>query len=356
MDTADFVVVGAGIAGASAGYALAVHGTVVVVEQEPHAGYHTTGRSAAVYTEAYERGVPRCLARASRAFLEAPPEGFADHPLMKPLPIMVVGRENQRAKVEEAVAEGSRTIPSFTLLGPAEVEDVCPVMRPGYAAVGGLEPGAMEIDVHGLHQGFLGGLRKRGGRVLLGSPVTGLKPAGGAWTVTAGEHSIRAGVVVNAAGAWGERVAALAGAASVGLVPMRRTAFTFPAPAGVDAAGLPMVLDADEDFYFKPEGPQIMGSLGEETPMEPHDVRHDEADVALAIERIEAATTMRIRHVKRAWAGLRSFVPDRVPVIGMDDRRRGFFWLVGLGGYGIMSSAACARGVAGCCWAARSPG
>ncbi len=160
-------------------------------------------------------------------------------------------------------------------------------------------------------------------------------------------RALRAPVVVNAAGAWADRVGEMAGAPPIGLQPMRRTAFTFAAPDGLDLGPVPMVVDAEEQFYFKPEGPQFLASLAEETPMEPHDVRHEEADVALAIERIESATTLHIRSVRSAWAGLRSFVPDRHPVIGPEPDLPGFHWLAGQGGFGIMTSPAAARALAG---------
>lgn len=189
----------------------------------------------------------------------------------------------------------------------------------------------------------------------LRSPVTSIEPGRRGWTVAAGKELISAGVVVNAAGAWADLVGQMAGARPLGLMPMRRTAFTFAAPPGLDPAKWPVVCDVDEAFYFKPEATQLMGSLAEETPMEPHDVRPDEIDVALAIERIEAATTLAIRHVHSTWAGLRSFVVDRRPAVGMDPDRPGFFWLAGQGGFGIMTSPAVSLAAAGLILDGRMP-
>lgn len=344
--TTDFLVVGGGIAGAAAAFELSAHGSVVLLERESVAGYHTTGRSAALYTEAWEKGVWRMLALASRGFLETPPPGFADYPLLSPLPVLVVGREDQRQLVEDMAADVSRDV-EVTLIDEAEACAICPVLRPGYVSQAILETGSRAIDVDALHQGYLRGARRRGATVELGRGADVLQRTMGGWSVVAGHQDYRSGVVVNAAGAWCDDVARKAGIAPVGLVSKRRTAFTFAAPADVDLGGMPMVIDAAEQFYFKPEAGQFMGSLAEATPMQPHDVRPEEIDVARAIERIEAATTLEIRHVRRTWAGLRSFVADELPVVGEDPDGPGFFWLAGQGGAGIMTSSALARLVTG---------
>lgn len=340
VDTVDFVVIGGGIAGASAAHELAVHGKTVLVERERIAGYHTTGRSAALLTEAWEHGIIRSLAGASRPFLESPPDGFTDYPLLSPLPLLLIGRDDQIETVTE-LADDAGTVTGVRLLDDREAVAACPVLRPGYVASAIFEPNSTEIDVHELHQGFLRGLRRTGGQVRLNAEVTEIREHRNGWMVTTGEATISCGVVVNAAGAWADEVAGLAGVQPIGLVPYRRTAFTFP--ASMHTRGLPMVVDVDEQFYFKPETGRFMGSLAEETPMQPHDVRPEEIDVALAIERINDATTLDIRHVSRTWAGLRTFAPDRLPVVGMDPDHRGFFWLAGQGGFGIMTSPAMGR-------------
>lgn len=347
MERADFVVIGGGIAGASAACELAAHGSVVLLEAEATCGYHTTGRSAALFTEAYEKDFVRLLTVASREFLEEPPPGFADTPILRPLPTMMIGRADQQGRVDEEVEAARAFVPSVQAVDGDAAVELCPILRPGYVVAALYEPDSRSIDVHALHQGFLRALRKRDGTVLVSSRVSELARSRGSWTVIAGGSVVRAPVVVNAAGAWADGVAELAGARPVGLGPKRRTAFTFAAPDGVDTAALPMVIDIEEDFYFKPEGPQFLGSLAEETPMEPHDVRHAEVDVALAIERIEAATTLSIRGVRTAWAGLRTFAPDRLPVVGEDPAVTGFYWLAGQGGYGIMTSPGMSRALAG---------
>ena len=344
--TPDFVVVGAGIAGASAAFELSAHGEVLVLEREAVAGYHTTGRSAALFTEAWERGAWRALAVASRAFLEAPPEGFVDHPVLSTLPVLIVGRPDQ-SHVVRSLHEAASQHVAASLIDDAEARRWCPLLRPGYVQIALLEPGSQAIDVDGLHQGFLRGTKRRGGTVMLGHGVDRIERHGSKWVVGAGDLEVTTPVVVNAAGAWCDAVGVMAGVPPIGLVPKRRTAFTFAAPSGVDLDSMAMVIDVEEQFYFKPEVGQLMGSLADATPMEPHDVRPEEVDVALAIERIQAATVMEIRHVRRTWAGLRSFVADGLPVVGEDPLAPGFFWLAGQGGAGIMTSHAMAQLIAG---------
>ena len=333
-----FLIIGGGIAGASAGYALAEYGDVVLVEREAQCGYHTTGRSAALLTEAWETPLVRRITGAGRGFFESPPSGFSSVPLVRPRPIMLIGRSDQRETVDSSAADARENVASARLIDGDEAMELCPVLRPGYVDRAVLEPGGRAIDVDALLQGFLRGITRRGGKVLTGSPVTRIRSDGSGWRVQAGEHEIGAEVLVNAAGAWADRVAALAGVSPIGLQPMRRTAFTFAPPAGLDVREWPAVIDIDEQFYFEPEGVQLLGSPAEQTAMEPHDVRHEEVDVAIAIDRIQKATTLEIRSIQRAWAGLRTFTPDRVPVVGPDPDHPTFIWLAGQGGFGIMTS------------------
>jgi D-arginine dehydrogenase len=342
----DFVVIGAGMAGASAAYELSAYGEVLLLEREGIAGYHTTGRSAALYTEAWERGVWRALTLASRQFLESPPDGFVEHPVLSPLPVLVIGRSDQSHLVKSLHEDAARHV-ALALIDDTEARKWCPLLRPGYVEIALLETDSRTIDVDALHQGFLRGVRRRGGTVMLSHGVDRIERRHSEWTVVAGSVEARTAVVVNAAGAWCDQVGAMAGVPPIGLVPKRRTAFTFAPPDGTDLAAMAFVIDVDEQFYIKPEAGQLMGSLAEATPMEPHDVRPEEIDVALAIERIQAATVMEIRHVRRTWAGLRSFAPDGVPVVGEDPSAPGFFWLAGQGGAGIMTSPALSQTIAG---------
>ncbi|MDF1595271.1 MAG: FAD-dependent oxidoreductase [Acidimicrobiia bacterium] len=343
MNTADFLVVGGGIAGASAAYELAAHGRVVLLEREPQCGYHTTGRSAALFTEAWETPTIRSIVAAGRSFFEEPPDGFTAVPLVAPRRILLIGRPDQRGAVEAAAADARTEIPSVRMIDGQEALELCPALRPDYLDVAVLESGGYTIDVDALLQGFLRGVRRRHGEVVTGAPVIGIERLDSGWNVTAGEQRFAARVLINAAGAWSDQIAGLAGVQPVGLTPLRRTAFTFSGPSNHDVRQWPAVIDIDEQFYFEPEGPQLLGSPADETPTHPHDVRAEEIDVAIAIERIQAATTIEIRHVRRAWAGLRTFAPDRLPVVGPDPDVPDFIWLAGQGGFGIMTSPAMAR-------------
>jgi len=336
MESHDFVVVGAGIAGASVAYRLAEHGSVLLLEREPIAGYHTTGRSAAVFTEAYETDEVRALVRASRSFLTDPPADFANVPLLSPMPVMFIARPDQLGTLEQELERSDGLVRS---IDETQARVLCPVLRAGYAAGGLLEEAARSIDVHALHQGFLRATRQRGGRVVINAGVVSLKRSS-TWTIETTSGTFSSPLVVNAAGAWADEIAAMAGARPAGLTPMRRTAFTFD--PHLETVGWPMVIDMNEEFYFKPDGSVLLASPCDQTPMAPCDVRHEELDVAIAIDRIQAVTTMQIRHVASAWAGLRTFASDRRPVVGWDPSVPGFFWLAGQGGFGIMTSPAMA--------------
>lgn len=346
MTPYDFAVIGAGIAGASVAHELQTRGSVVLLEREPLPGHHTTGRSAAFLVESYGTAVVGRLTRGGRHFLEHPPEGFAPHPLVTPKPVLWIGREDQRESLAAALEEGRESGADLRQLDPARARELCPVLREDYLAGAVTEPNAMSIDVAGLLDAFLRGLRSRGGEIVTKAEVTRLARTGGAWEIEAGHRRHRAGVVVNAAGAWCDVVARLAGARPIGLRPLRRTAITFAPPPAADIRSWPCVIDADEEFYLKSEGGQLLASPCDETPSEPCDAAPDDYDVALAIQRVQRATTLEIRHISHRWAGLRSFVADRSPVIGMDPEIPGFFWLAGQGGFGIMTSPAAARAAA----------
>ncbi len=338
-ERSDFLVIGAGMAGASAAYALAEHGRVVVIEREPVAGYHSTGRSAAMYTETYGGPILSGLTSAGRAFLENPPAGFTETPLLSPRPLMHIGRADQTGALDRLYEESHRRVPTVVRLDATEAIGHAPVLREGYVAGALLEPQSDEIDVAALHQGFLRGLRARGGALVTDDEVTALTRAAGVWHAETAAGSHTAPIVVNAAGAWCDAVAALAGVAPLELRPKRRTAFVFDGPEG-DQADWPMVIDVDEAFYFKPDAGRILGSPADETPSVPCDVQPDELDIAIGADRIIKATTLEIGHIRNKWAGLRSFVADREPVAGFDGSASGFFWLAGQGGGGIMTAPA----------------
>jgi D-arginine dehydrogenase len=329
MIEADVAIIGAGIAGVGAAFEIAPDASVVVLEQEREPAYHTTGRSAAMFLESYGGERVRALTSASRAAFENVGT------LLRPRPLMWVANPDGGSAHDLAGGATMRAVE------PAEALAMCPVLRPEWATGALVEPDAQEIDVLGLHQHFLGGARRRGVRVEVNARVLGGQHDGTAWHLETAAGPVLARSVVDAAGAWADVVAALLGVAPVGLTPLVRTALVARCTA-VDP-GWPLVGDRGETFYFRPEGTGVLVSPADETPSEPHDARPDDLTVALALDRVNAATTLNLRSVHTAWAGLRTFAPDRDPVVGADPDHPSFCWLAGLGGFGIQTAPALTR-------------
>lgn len=342
MTAVDVVVVGGGIAGASAAAFLSETKRVVLLERESHPGYHTSGRSAALFSETYGNATVRGLSVGSRAFLERPPAGFADHPILSPRGGLFVGRTEHLAEIAKRAADGAALVPSVRAVDGQEARRMVPILRADVVAGGILEPDAMDIDTHGLLQGFLKVVRSNGGRVVTDAEVTALDRGPGGWAVTTPAGTFAAPVVVNAAGAWADVLARMAGAAPVGLVPKRRTAFMVEPPAGVDIRDWPITGTVEENFYFKPDAGMLLCSPEDETPSEPCDAQPEEIDIAIAVDRIQGTADLPVRRIGRKWAGLRSFVADKTPVVGFDPKVDGFFWLAGQGGYGFQTAPAMA--------------
>lgn len=338
----DVIVVGAGMAGASVGWQLAQAGRqVLVLERESQPGYHTTGRSAALFEEHYGPLQVQALTRASRAFYEQPPAGFTDYPILHPRGVMYVGTAAQKALIDAAYAEAVKHSPDAQRLDGDALRALVPVLNDSIVD-GFVDDGARDIDVHALHQGFLRGMRQAGGQLWCNAEVSALALDGArrTWTVTLADgRTAQARTLVNAAGAWADHIGELAGARAMGLVPARRSAFTFPVPEGLDATHWPAVISADERFYFKPDAGQLLGSPANADATYPHDVQPEEEDIATGIWNIEQATTLSIRRPSHTWAGLRSFVADGEMVIGWDSHVPEFFWVAAQGGYGIQSAA-----------------
>ena len=338
-DQFDVAVIGAGIAGSSLAYRLAPYRSVLLLERESQPGYHSTGRSAAMFMESYGPPAVRALTRASRAFYLQAPDGFADQALLAPRGAMYLARPDQQYLLAQQQAELSVTCPALERLDRDQTLERVACLRPELVHGSLLDHGAMDIDVHTLHQGFLRSMRRHGGVLRANAEVQAARWRGPGWELTLSDgKAIRAALVVNAAGAWADQVGALFGAQTIGLVPHRRTAFTFRPPEGMPIAHWPVVSSVDERFYFKPDAGVLLGSPANADPTVPHDVAPEELDVATGIHHIEAATTLSIRRPLRSWAGLRSFVPDGELVIGRDARCEQFVWLAGQGGYGIQSA------------------
>lgn len=339
-ETSDVIVIGAGIAGASAAYHLAPTASVVILEAEHAPGYHTTGRSAALFVPpGAPRSVVGALVNGSEAFLTSPPDGFADRALLSPLGALMVagpGEDAELAAIIEGGARGQR-------LDQAETLGLCPALRPETVAAGLFDSGVLEIDVDRLLQGYLRATTLSGGRLVTSARVNALARRHGLWTADTPAGRFAAPVVVNAAGAWADTIAGMAGVATIGLAPKRRTVINFDAPATLGCAAFPIVGDVGDSYYFRPEAGGLMASLADETPSPPCDAQSEELDMAMIVDRIQRATIFDIPRITHSRAGLRSFVADRVPAVGMAPDADGFLWLAGQGGFGIETLPAMGR-------------
>jgi D-arginine dehydrogenase len=358
----DFVVIGGGIVGAACAYRLAETGRVALLDGEDAFGYHATGRSAALFSEYFGAPPVRLLTAASRAFFEAPPDGFTDTPLLSPRGIVALATADDVEHGRFAAALDANRSPRTPAVEITldEARAMCPILAPRDYVRALSRPAVMDLDVDALHQGFLRGIRARGGSTLAGARIHSLRRDGAAWRIeAAGGHTFAAACVINAAGAWADEIAALAGIAPIGLVPTRRTAVL------VDVAGhehhdphlreWPAVTDLADTFYFRPESGKLMVSPSDETPIAPCDVQPEELDVAIAVSRLEAVTTLQVTRIARSWAGLRSMIADDVPVLGAAPGTPTFFWAAALGGYGIQTAPAVGRAVASLVTCGRLP-
>ena len=336
----DIAIIGAGMAGASIAAFLSEHRRVVLIEAEEAVGYHTTGRSAALWTANYGPSDVRLLTRLSRDFFESPPPDFATVPLMRHRPVLFLATAEQMPELAQALAEGS----GLRRITPEEAETMLPALRKSYAAGAAVEDDAFDMDVSAIHQGFLRQLKARNGILALRSRAGRIGRKDGVWHIETSSGSVfQAGKIVNAAGAWADEVATMAGAAPIGLIPKRRTAAIID-PSPWDGEHWPMVLDVSENWYARPEArTRLMVSPADETPTHPHDVQPEQIDIAIGIDRMQQALDIAVRRVEHAWAGLRTFTPDGSLAFGWDKDQEGFFWCAGQGGYGIQTAPAAGR-------------
>lgn len=333
----DFAIAGAGIAGASAAASLAEHASVVILEMEDSPGYHATGRSAALFSKTYGPAPVRALARASETFFNTPPKGFSDHPLLSPRGVVFAAAPGQEAAADALEAEIGATAPRVSV---DEAVRLCPLLRRDALVTALWDDESHAIDVDALHRGFLRLATARGAELVCKAEVTGAARDDDGWRLETRAGEIRARVIVNAAGAWADPLAKLCGVAPAGITPKRRTAMIVAGPPEIDVMAIRMAVGVKEDWYVKPEGGKLLISPADETPSAPCDAAPEELDIAICVDRIERATILQVRRIEQKWAGLRSFAPDKVPVIGYDTEVPGFFWLAGQGGYGIQTAPA----------------
>jgi D-arginine dehydrogenase len=338
----DICIIGGGLAGLSAAAGLAAERKVVLVEREMHWAYHATGRSAALFAESYGNAAVRALTRASRDFYFG---AGGSQSFTRPRRVLFVAAAAQPAALTTLDAMLSAMPASVVPLEPGAALRLCPALRPEFMSGALLDRDARDIDVAAVVDYYARQFRARGGRQCRAAEVVALERAGGEWQIRAGDVQIRATIVINAAGAWADEVARAAGVAAAGLEPRRRTAVRVSAgPWAV--AQWPCVIDALEQWYFRPDAGALLLSPADETPSAPCDAQPDDYDIALAIERVESATRLVVDRPLSAWAGLRTFAADRTPIVGFDPEVPGFYWMAGQGGYGIQMAPALAQLVA----------
>ncbi|HEX4533535.1 MAG TPA: FAD-dependent oxidoreductase [Rhizomicrobium sp.] len=340
MKRADIIIIGGGIAGVSVAAMLGAGKSIVLLERETMLAAHTTGRSAAVFTETYGNAKVRALTAESRPFFEKPPQGFAETPLLHHRPSLMVATEEDAQHIETFISENPRFARRVEM---TEVYTHVPIVRDGFFANAAVEPNSADIDVHGLFEGFRRIAVRNGVEFFTGADVADVNDDGHDWIVTASGEKYVAPVVVNAAGAWAGKIGMMADLGDRGLQPMRRTAIMVDAPQGAHVSNWWFLNEAAERFYFKPDAGAILASLADETPSDPCDAQPEEIDVATIAFRLEEATTLSIKRIRRSWAGLRTFTPNRTPIFEFDPQAPGFFWLAGQGGYGIQTAPALAR-------------
>ena len=333
--SSDIIIIGGGIAGISAAAELARDANVIVLEAEAQLGYHATGRSAAIYIRNYGNAVLRAINAASEPTLTNP-EGICDHSLLSPRGELLIASEAELPSLE-AYAAGATGLDRLT---GAEAARMVPILRPELISAAIYEGSAQSIDVDLMLQGYARLLKSRGGRVITKARVTDIKRTGGEWTVVAGAETYIAPTIVNAGGAWADQIAALAGAGQMQLQPMRRSAAILALGAEHDVSRWPLFGSVSETWYAKPDAGKLMVSPADQDPVAPHDAWPDDIVLAEGLDRYEQAVTVPVTRIQHSWAGLRTFAPDKSPVVGYAPDLEGFFWLAGQGGYGVQTAPA----------------
>lgn len=332
----DIAIIGGGVAGLSAAAFLADRADVVVLERESQPAYHSSGRSAAMYIEGYENPVVADLTKASGSFFFDPPSGFSDAPLLHNIGGLSVAKPGEEDLLQRHIDHWQSKCPELVSVDRDYALDLSPILRPDQVVGGAWDPSWQTIDVHGLILGYQRLLRDNGGTLIPSAEMISVRHTADEWQINTAQGQFTANVLVNAAGAWANEVATLANVAEKPLTPMRRTAVLISAYDEVMQA--PCVHTISGQLYYKPESPGLMLSPADETPSPPTDAQPDELDIAVTIDRFLKLTTLSVDRPLHTWAGLRTFAPDRYPVIGFDENQPSFFWLAGQGGFGVQTS------------------
>ena len=330
----DFIVIGAGIAGASVAAHLAAKASVLILEMEERPGYHTTGRSAAAYEPNYGPRPFWALTLSGLAFYKNPPADFSDRPIFSRRGTLVIEAKGQEEFSQHFLKPGA----NLREVSVDEMLALIPVLRRDYANRGFYDDGTGDLDVDLLHRGYLKWFKQRGGKTICDAPAKEIHRVGAQWQVVTPQGTFTAGVVIDAAGAWGDKVAMMAGVAPVGLQPKRRSIGVIPITGHNGFMDWPFFEDCAETWYAKPQSGKLIVSSADQTPVEPHDAYADDEAIAVGVDRLMQATTLEVTRLDHSWGGLRSFAPDHFPVCGYEPSAPGFFWLIGQGGNGIQSS------------------
>jgi D-arginine dehydrogenase len=342
---ADILVIGGGIAGLSAAARFVSHGRTIVLEREGALGYHSSGRSATFYHFGIGNDAVRGLTAASGDFFEGPPDGYADFPLWSAKPALFIATEEALPVLDVLGAEMRRYVGTIEDAGPGDMQALVPVLKvgDGGAVKGLIDTGGRKLDTDLLLQSAARAVRNAGGEIVMSAPVERIARAGNKWIIDTPGESFEATIVVNAAGAWADELARMAGVRPLGLAPLKRTIIGFDPPEALDVADWPFLKTAmDDGFYMLPDSGKLLASPMDVEPSDPCDAQPDEFQIALAAWRVQEATSLSVERIPIKWAGLRSFVADKVPTAGFAPDAAGFFWLAGQGGYGLQTSPAMA--------------
>jgi D-arginine dehydrogenase len=342
VESVDFLIIGGGITGAAAACELAKHGTVVLAERETQLAYHTTGRSAAISMESYGNSAIRALTVWSTPILKNDNFEFSDHPVWAPRGALILADTNTEAKLDQRIGHVQALVPSARKVDQYEILSLAPYLRNDRWTAGIYEPNAFDLDVHAIHSSYVRGLTSRNGRILRRKELLKANYANGGWTAHFQDGTVlRCQCLVNAAGAWADDVAGRSGVATCGVLPLRRTVVLVDPGAQIPHS--PYVGTVDEQIFIKPDTTGMMISPCDEALSEPCDTAPEEIDIAIAIDRFLEGTAFTHTRIVAKWAGLRTFLPDRTPVIGADPTNPNFVWFAAVGGYGIQTAPAMAR-------------
>ncbi len=341
--TFDVAIIGGGIAGFSLAHFLAPHRKVLILEREDAFGYHATGRSAAEFAFRFHYPVSGKLASLSYPFLNSPPSGFCETPLIVPRGMILIASEEKRARLNEVFEQESLGTERLTRLSVDEAIERAPILNPDFFSSAFHDPDCWDIEVESLFQAYRRSAKRSGAIAHRSTGLIAAQREDEIWALETGAGKFSATSVVIATGAWADETAAILGAKPLGLTPFNRTVINVELPAGTNWSAMPEIQEIDEDFYMKPDAGKLLLSPADENDSAPCDAQPEELGIAWAMHWVKEATILTPDRPSHSWAGLRTFVPDRAPVVGWDTATESVFWLAGQGGFGIQTSPALGR-------------